>query len=91
MSLPLWTAALLVFFVSQSIVGAIIVTGAIGGNNVTTGARAFRREINDFVQSGPAWDLYVLSLQSMQNSSQSNPLSYYQIAGRDSQDPCTRV
>lgn len=43
--------------------------------------RPFRQEITAFSQSGPAWDLYLLALQQLQNTPASDPLSYYSIAG----------
>ncbi|PHH74988.1 hypothetical protein CDD80_2711 [Ophiocordyceps camponoti-rufipedis] len=41
-----------------------------------------RLEINDFqARGGPAWDLYILSLQAMYDVNPSDPESFFQIAG----------
>lgn len=40
-----------------------------------------RREINDFAQSGPAFDLYIASLRALQARDQADPQSYFQISG----------
>jgi hypothetical protein len=40
-----------------------------------------RIPINDFAKSGPHFDLFVLALSILQERSQSDPLSYFQIAG----------
>ena len=73
------TAALLMV---GSPANAIQVTGATGGINATTGARPFRYDIDDLSKSGAAWDLFVLSLDHIQQLNQSDPLSYFQIAGK---------
>ncbi|KAI9812447.1 MAG: hypothetical protein M1827_004678 [Pycnora praestabilis] len=62
-------------------VDSIAITGASGGINQTTGKRPFREEFNNFQNSGPAFDLYILALQYIQTRNQSHTLSYYQIAG----------
>ena len=61
---------------------AIAVTGPSGGVDLVSGSRPFRLNINDLAASGPAWDLYLLSLQQMQQRDQSDPSSHFQIAGR---------
>lgn len=58
-----------------------VVTGATGGLNTTTGSRPLRYDIEDFYDSGPAWDLYLLSLHSIQHLNQSDLTSYFQISG----------
>ena len=70
---------MLVFYTDVSLTFKI--TGATGGIDPETGARPFRHEISDFQSHGPAFDLYILSLSSFQSASQSDPLSYFQIAG----------
>lgn len=60
---------------------AFKITGATGGHNVTTGARPYRLDINDFSQSGPPFDLYIQALNQLQKTDQADPLSYFQIAG----------
>ncbi|KAK8045287.1 hypothetical protein PG993_005311 [Apiospora rasikravindrae] len=58
------------------------VVGLATGVNPVTGERPARRNINDLqAAGGPAWDLYILGLSEMQNTSESDPLSYFQIAG----------
>ena len=78
---------------------AIKITGAGGsGDNNANAPQPFRYEINNFCQSGPAWDLYIQALSAIQsrdqvrtcprapvrlaaNLLQSDPMSYFQIAG----------
>lgn len=60
---------------------AFKITGATGGIDPETGARPYRYDISDFQFHGAAFDLYILSLSSFQGASQSDPLSYFQIAG----------
>ncbi|KAK8084996.1 tyrosinase 2 [Apiospora hydei] len=58
------------------------VIGLATGVNLLTGERPARKNINDLqAAGGPAWDLYILGLSEMQNASESDPLSYFQIAG----------
>lgn len=58
-----------------------VITGVHAGINNETGARPFRQEINKFKSSGPAWDLYVLSLQHLMAVDQDDQYSYYRISG----------
>jgi hypothetical protein len=60
---------------------AIVITGISAGVNNITGERPFRRDINELYMSGPAWDLFALSLSAFQQMNQDDPLSYYQISG----------
>ncbi|ETN37390.1 uncharacterized protein HMPREF1541_08381 [Cyphellophora europaea CBS 101466] len=60
---------------------AFKITGAGGSHNATTGVRPYRLDINDFSQSGPPFDLYIQALSRLQARDQSDPLSYFQIAG----------
>ena len=62
---------------------AFEITGALGGINPGSGTLPSRFEISSFSQSGPAWDLFILSLYEIQRSNQSDPLSYFQIAGNE--------
>ena len=57
------------------------ITGPQGGVNQYTGERPFRQEFSSFKRSGPAFDLYILSLHQFQQQSQSSLLSYFQVAG----------
>ncbi len=67
---------------------AFAITGISAGVNSTTGERPFRQEINAFAGSGPAWDLFILSLQKMQQTNQNDSLSYFQISGKIAQTCC---
>ena len=64
-----------------SLANAVAITGSQGGVNSVTGQRPFRQDISTFKNSGPAFDLYILSLQQFQQQNQSALLSYYQVAG----------
>lgn len=72
-------AVLILFSLST----AFRVTGATEGHNVTSGARPFRLDLESFVTSGPAFDLYIQAMNQMQAMNQSDPLSYFQIAGEN--------
>lgn len=65
-------------------VSALVINGATGGLSTTDGSRPYRYDIDLFYNSGPAWDLYILSLSSIQNLSQSELTSYFSIAGMQS-------
>lgn len=64
-----------------SFASSYAITGVAGGVNTITGQRPFRQEFSTFKNSGPAFDLYILSLQQLQQQNQSALLSYYQVAG----------
>ena len=64
-----------------SLADALAITGPQGGVNTATGQRPCRQEFSTFKNSGPAFDLYILSLQRFQQQNQSALLSYYQVAG----------
>lgn len=57
------------------------ITGVDGGVDQVTGRRPSRQDFSDFKNSGPAFDLYILSLQQLQQQDQTALLSYYQVAG----------
>ncbi len=61
---------------------AFAITGISAGVDPVTGERPFRHDINDLYMSGPAWDLFILSLREFQQVDQDDPLSYYQVAGK---------
>lgn len=65
-----------------SLANAVAITGPQGGVNTITGQRPFRQEFSTFKDSGPAFDLYILSLQQFQQQNQSTLLSYYQVGGK---------
>lgn len=62
------------------------ITSVPGGVNTITGQRPFRQEFSTFKNSGPPFDLYILSLQQLQQQNQSALLSFYQVAGTSSED-----
>ena len=64
-----------------SLTNPYAITGSQGGVNQYTGERPFRQEFSSFKTSGPAFDLYILSLQLFQQHNQSILLSYFQVAG----------
>ena len=64
-----------------SLANAVAITGSQGGVNDVTGQRPSRQDITMFKDSGPAFDLYILSLQRFQQQNQSTLSSYYQVAG----------
>ena len=66
----------------NALVNAFAITGISAGVNQVTGERPFRQEINDFAQSGAAWDLFVLAFRQLQQTSQNNTISFYQIGGK---------
>lgn len=73
---------LLLLLLFSSLAGAIFpVVGCHHGHDENTGERAMRLPIDDFVKSGPHFDLFILALSILQDRSQSDPLSYFQIAG----------
>ncbi|RMZ86852.1 hypothetical protein DV736_g5924, partial [Chaetothyriales sp. CBS 134916] len=51
---------------------AIKIVGAGGPSNSTTGPQPFRYEIDQFSQSGPAWDLYIQALSAIQARDQAS-------------------
>ncbi|KAM0286759.1 hypothetical protein ACHAQH_000779 [Verticillium albo-atrum] len=58
------------------------IVGARSGINSLTGETPARRNISALYQeSGPQWDLYVGALTAMQEANETDPLSYFQIAG----------
>lgn len=61
---------------------AVAITGPQGSVNSATGQRPFRQEISTFQNSGPVFDLYILSFQRFVQQNQTNILSYYQVAGK---------
>lgn len=58
-----------------------VVTSGATGNGVQT-----RLEITDLINDKTTWNIYLLALQGMQQQSQSNQLSYYQLSGEQPQD-----
>ena len=69
-----------------SFVSSYAITSILGGVNTITGQRPFRQEFSTFKNSGPPFDLYILSLQKLQQHNQSALLSFYQVAGMYSND-----
>lgn len=60
---------------------SVAINGAQGGVNIASGERPARQELSELTNSGPAFDLYILSLQQFMQQDQSELLSYYQVAG----------
>lgn len=60
--------------------GSFTIRGLSGGIESGSRIRPFRREISEFSKSGPAWDLFVLSLQKLQGVAPNDSLSFFQIA-----------
>ena len=81
MQISQWQSIILALACFIQFSSSFHVTGARGGRNASTGSRPFRLEIRDLAQAGPAWDLYIQALSQMQAKPQSDPLSYFQIAG----------
>ncbi|KAK0617312.1 hypothetical protein B0T14DRAFT_433917 [Immersiella caudata] len=60
----------------------IPVVGVKTGIDPKTGHRPARQNIHDlYVLGGPHWDLYVLALSALQEVNETDPLSYFSIAG----------
>lgn len=78
---PIFVCACVFWIFFIDFTRAIQVTGATGGVNLKTGERPFRFEITKFADSGAAYDLFILALLQLQHTNQSEPLSYFQIAG----------
>ena len=77
----LYCLVTIITFAFASTSDAFAITGLQGGVNAATGERPIRQEISTFQQAGAAFDLYILSLRQFMQRDQSDPLSYYQIAG----------
>ncbi|KAK4690189.1 hypothetical protein P7C71_g6534, partial [Lecanoromycetidae sp. Uapishka_2] len=73
---------ILVTLCLASRIGCVAITGPTGGVNAATGQRPFRQDFSTFKTSGPAFDLYILSLQQFQQQNQTAQLSYYSVSGR---------
>jgi tyrosinase len=56
------------------------ITGVQAGVTAS-GARPFRQNINTFQNAGPAWDLYILALETFTQMDPQDLTSYFQIAG----------
>lgn len=64
------------------VVNGFTVNGVHAGVDPKTGFRPFRLEIKDFQYAGPAFDLYILALRKFMDANKTDPLSFFQIAGR---------
>ena len=78
--------SILIALYLASFASSYAITGVPGGVNTITGQRPFRQEFSTFKHSGPPFDLYILSLQHLQQHNQSALLSFYQVAGTYSTD-----
>lgn len=75
---------ILIFLLILSLLALVkpyAITGPQGSVNQVTGQRPSRQDFSIFRNSGPAFDLYILSLEQFQRQNQSVLLSYYQVAG----------
>ena len=62
--------------------GATVAITGLGNGRSDNGSVPYRLEIRDLEQNADQWNLYLLALYMMQQStSQTDELSYYQIAG----------
>ena len=76
-----WLCAVLAFAFSPTCY-AFAITGLQGGVDAATGERPIRQEISVFQYAGAAFDLYILALEQLVQRDQTDPFSFYQIAGR---------
>jgi tyrosinase len=60
--------------------GRIITTGPSGGVGAD-GILPVRKEVRELAREERAWSLYLLAMERMMVADQSDPLSWYQIAG----------
>jgi hypothetical protein len=57
---------------------AFVITGLFGGVNNQTGERPVRQDILKMQSAGePAWDLYLLSLHTLQQKNHTEQLSWF--------------
>ncbi|KAK1989068.1 hypothetical protein LZ30DRAFT_808174 [Colletotrichum cereale] len=60
----------------------IPVVGVRSGIGMRTGEVPIRRNINSiYDERGPQWDLYIGALTAMQDANETDPTSYFQVAG----------
>ncbi|KAK1502932.1 hypothetical protein CTAM01_04921 [Colletotrichum tamarilloi] len=58
------------------------IVGVRSGINMRTGEMPIRRNINTIhEEAGPQWDLYIRALMAMQDANETDPISYFQVAG----------
>ncbi len=74
----------LLLMVASAVEASVAITGPQGGVNIFSGQRPMRQEFSTFKDSGPAFDLYILSFQQFVEQDQSELLSYYLVAGNSS-------
>lgn len=67
--------------VVSAVKASVAITGPQGGVDSYSGQRPMRQEFSTFKDSGPAFDLYILSFQQFMEQDQSELLSYYLVAG----------
>ncbi|KAF4818077.1 Tyrosinase [Colletotrichum tropicale] len=82
-ALPFEVILVLLMAVPWTAVGQNLpVTGVRSGINAQTGEVPARRDINSlYDEGGPQWDLYVGALTAMQDANETDPVSFFQIAG----------
>jgi len=66
---------------ASAVEASVAIIGAQGGVNIYSGQRPMRQEFSMFKDSGPAFDLYILSFQRFVEQDQTELLSYYLVAG----------
>ena len=87
---PITFVVVTVMSLITGFVDSYAITGIAAGVQ-SSGQRPFRTEINQFATSGAAFDLYILSLQQMQQTDQSNTISFFQVAGQQLMVMCKKV
>ncbi|KAH6668831.1 hypothetical protein B0J14DRAFT_151352 [Halenospora varia] len=75
------SALLAVFSISNVVDAKYPLSGVTTGINQQTGARPARRNILDLQNDVPTWSLYIQALNTMQQASEDDMLSYFQVAG----------
>ena len=84
MECSLLSFVLAILYFSSFLVGDVhsfAITGIRDGVQ-PSGQRPFRTEINDFASAGPAFDLFFLSTQAIQQMNETELLSFFQVAGK---------
>ena len=71
----------ILMMVSSVVEASVAITGATGGIDGLSGQRPMRQDFSTFQNSGPAFDLYILSFKEFLEQDQAELLSYYQVAG----------
>jgi hypothetical protein len=71
----------LIFLILRPVFSQTVIIGPLtAGINTSTGQRPYRKDINDL--QGPELDLYLLTLQQMQQADERDKLSWFQVSGK---------